>query len=78
MYEKIKRVFAEQYLKNQNYREETIQQGDTLSTIIVSSAQVQLLDLFGVILGTSREVAEWILKDNEVTSEYSAEKSRAD
>ncbi len=78
MYEKIKRVFTEQYLKNQNMREEAKQQDDMFSTIIASGLQVQLLGLFSGILGISREVAEWILKNNEVTSEYSKEKSRAD
>ncbi len=76
MFEKIKQVFMEQYLKNQSLRESAIQQEDTFTTIAASGLQVQLLDLFGGILGISREVAEWILKDSDEAPQI--EKSRAD
>ncbi len=76
MYEKIKQVFTEYYWKNQNLRENAIQQDDTISTIIASGPQIQLLDLFGGVLGTSREIAEWILKDSDEAPQI--EKSRAD
>ncbi len=78
MYEKIKRVFTECYLKNQNMREEAKQQNDMFSTIIASGLQVQLLDLFGDILGISREIAEQILIDADEAVGLETEKSRAD
>ena len=78
MYEKIKRVFTEQYLKNQNMREKAKQQDDMFSTIIASGLQVQLLDLFSGILGISRGIAEQILIDADEAVGYETEKSRAD